>query len=83
MKKVILFLTLLLITQASAFEFCDEGIQGESNLRLISVDDMLKDNSKEWTWESLAEIEIEARVENNEDEDTTYILEATFRDSDG
>jgi len=43
---------------------------------------MLKDNSKEWTWESLNKIEIEIRVENKEDSQGTYILEATFRDGE-
>jgi len=81
-KSLILFLTILLVTQASAFEFCQDGEAGKSDLRIISVNDMLKDNSKEWIWESLNKIEIEVRVENKEDSQGTYILEATFRDGD-
>jgi hypothetical protein len=82
-KNVILTLTIFfLAVQVSAFEFCDDGTVGESNLRLISADDMLKENSKEWTWQTLQEIEIEARVENRNDEDGTYIIEAIFKDGD-
>jgi len=43
---------------------------------------MLKDNSEEWSWSTSEKIEIEARVENRNDESATYILEAIFIDSD-
>jgi hypothetical protein len=83
MKNVILTLTILFFaSQISAFEFCDDGTVGENNLRLISLDDMLKENSKEWTWQALQKIEIEARVENRNDEGETYIIEAIFKDGD-
>jgi hypothetical protein len=82
-KSLILTLTLLfLASHVSAFEFCEDGIVGENKLRLISVDDMLKGNSKEWTWQSSQQIEIEARVENRNDESGTYILQAIFKDGD-
>jgi len=80
-----IFLTILaisLLAQASAFEFCEDGQVGESNLRLISIDDMLKDNSKEWVWSTSEKIEIEARIENKNDESETYVLEAIFMDND-
>jgi hypothetical protein len=85
MKRGALILTLFLIlfSQASAFEFCEDGNQGGKYLRLISVDDMLKENPKEWKWESSQKIEIEARVENRGSVTGTYILEATFRDNEG
>jgi LPXTG-motif cell wall-anchored protein len=83
MKKVMLtILTISLLMQVSAFEFCDEGIVGENDLRLISIDDMLKDNSKEWVWSTSEKVEIEARIENRNDDDATYILEAIFKDGD-
>ncbi len=71
----------LLLTAPSvlAFEFCDDGTQGENDIRLISINDMLKENSKEWTWEPMQEIEIETRVENKNDEDGTYIIEVIFK----
>ncbi|MCD4771624.1 hypothetical protein K8R30_04400 [archaeon] len=75
-------LAIFFLAQTSAFEFCENGQVGESNLRLISIDDMLKDNSKEWTWSTSEKIEIEARVENKNDESETYILEAIFMDGD-
>ena len=82
-KNVILTLAILLLAgQISAFEFCDDGTAGEDNLRLISVDDMLKENSKEWAWQALQKIEIEARVENRNDENGKYIVEAIFKDGD-
>lgn len=73
---------ILLSTQALAFEFCDDGTAGENNIRLISVNDMLKENSKEWIWQSYQKIELEARVENKNDEEGTYILEAVFKDEE-
>jgi hypothetical protein len=82
-KSVITILTLILLAgQISAFEFCEDGEVGENNLRLISLDDMLKDNSKEWTWESYQEIELEARVENKDDSSGAYILEIIFKDGE-
>lgn len=82
-KEVILILTAILLTsQTLAFEFCDEGVTGENNLRLISINDMLKENTKEWIWESLQKIELEARVENKNEESGDYILEAIFKDGD-
>lgn len=84
-KSIISILTLLLIAtafQVSAYEFCEEGIQGESKLRLISVDDMLKENSKEWTWETEEIVELELRVENKNDESNDYIAEIIFLDED-
>jgi len=83
MVKILLtILTVFLLAQVSAFEFCENGQVGESDLRLISIDDMLKDNSKEWTWSTSEKIEIEARVENKNDESETYVLEAIFIDND-
>lgn len=83
MKTVTLLLAaIFLLAQASAFEFCDDGTVGENDIRLISIDDMLKENTKEWTWESLQQIEIETRVENRNDEDATYIIEAIFKDGE-
>lgn len=81
-KSMILLVALLLVTQASAFTFCEDGTAGKSDLRLISIDDMLEDNSKEWNWEPSTSVEIEARVENREGSQETYILEATFRDGE-
>ena len=78
-----LILTIILFSsQALAFEFCDDGTTGKNNIRLISVDDMLKENSKEWTWQSSQKIEIETRVENKKDESETYIIEAIFKNTD-
>ena len=83
MKKILLtIITISLLVQVSAFEFCEDGTVGETNLRLISIDDMLKDNSKEWTWSTSEKIEIEARIENKNDESETYILEAIFIEND-
>ncbi|MBT6690657.1 putative S-layer protein [archaeon] len=83
MRKILLtILTVSLLMQVSAFEFCDDGTVGENNLRLISVDDMLKDNSKEWIWSTSEKIEIEARIENREDDGATYVIEAIFKDGD-
>ena len=83
MKKIVPVLTLLIIfltAQATAFEFCDDGTIGGKNLRIISLDDMLKINLQEWVWESPEEIELEIRVENKEDETNNYILELIFLD---
>ncbi len=77
-KSLILFLSILLIGQAFAYTFCDEGQTGKSELRLISIDDMLKSNSKEWIWEPGTEVELEIRVENKEDESNDYKLEIIF-----
>ena len=82
MKKrtVTLFSLLLLasILQVSAYEFCDDGIVGEKELRIISVDDMLKDNGAEWIWQNTDTVEVEIRVENKEDESKNYKLELVF-----
>lgn len=82
-RNVILTLTIILMAgQISAFEFCQNGTMGEGNIRLISLNDMLKENPIEWEWQPSQKIEIEARVENKNDEDATYILEAIFKDGD-
>lgn len=84
MKKSVMFFVFIIgiISFTSAFEFCEDGTQGENELRLISVDDMLKDNSKEWVWQTFQNVEIEARVENKGDESADYILEAVFVDGE-
>jgi len=84
MKKGVLLILLLIVTaaQVSAYEFCDNGIVGEDNLRIISVDDMMKDNNQEWRWEALQNIELEIRVENREDEAQDYTVEAIFIEND-
>ena len=82
-KHILLSLTIILLSShALAFEFCDDGTVGENNIRLISIDDMLKENTKEWTWSSLQKVEIETRVENRNDEDATYVIEAIFKDGE-
>ncbi len=81
-KNMILVLIIIFMTsQISAFEFCQNGITGENKLRLISINDMLKDNPQEWKWQPLQKIELETRVENKNDESGTYILEAIFKDA--
>jgi len=84
MKKCVLLFLLLIasVTQATAFEFCDDGTTGEDNLRIISVDDMLKNNNNEWEWEAPQEIELEIRIQNKEDETKEYTLEAIFIEND-
>jgi len=85
MKKVTLLISilfLLTVSQANAFEFCKDGIVGEDNLRIISVDDMLKENAKEWKWENTQNIEIEIRVENKEDQAKDYVIEAVFLENE-
>jgi len=81
-KSTILFLSILLVSQALAFEFCDEGETDTSSLRIISIDDMMKENSKEWKWEPGITVELEARVENREDESENFILEIVFVEND-
>lgn len=82
MKKGFTFIFTLLILatamQVSAYEFCEDGEVGEDNLRIISIDDMLADNSQEWQWKANQEIELEIRVENREDENNDYIVEIVF-----
>lgn len=81
--EISLLLTIIILSgQALAFEFCDEGTVGENDIRLISVNDMLKENQKEWIWEPSQKIEIESRVENKGDKEETFILEAIFKDKD-
>ncbi len=84
MKKGVLLILLLIVTaaQVTAYEFCDNGVVGEDNLRIISVDDMLKDNNQEWRWEALQNIELEIRVENGGDAAQDYTVEAIFVESD-
>lgn len=84
MKKGVLLVLLLIMVaaQVSAYEFCDNGITGEDNLRIISVDDMLKDNNREWKWEALQNIELEIRVENREDAAKDYVIEVIFVEND-
>ncbi|NPE26576.1 DUF1616 domain-containing protein [Methanococcoides sp. SA1] len=81
-KNVILLLSILLVSQACAYTFCDEGENGKSDLRLISIDDMLKTSNKEWAWEPGTEVELEIRVENKEDESNEYELEIIFMEND-
>ena len=76
------FVIVMIAVQVSAFEFCDDGVVGEKDLRLISVDDMLKENVKEWIWEPNQNIEIEIRVENREDESRDYVVEAVLVEND-
>ncbi len=71
MLTIFLLLLIATLAQATAFEFCDDGIVGEDKLRIISVDDMLKDNAREWKWQESQNIEIEVRVENKADESKT------------
>ena len=85
MKRELVIFTLLVMFMTSnslAFEFCEEGITGEDKIRLIAVDDMLKGNTKEWTWENSEEIELEMRVENKEDKSGTFVIEAVFIEDD-
>lgn len=82
-KNVILTLVIILLTsQALAFEFCTDRQQNENNIRLISVDDMLKENAKLWTWQPLQKIELEIRVENKNNYEATYVLEVVFKDGE-
>lgn len=82
-KNIILTLAIILLSnQALAFEFCDDGTAGEDSIRLVSVNDMLKENSKEWIWQPFQKIEIETRIENKNDESGTYIIEIIFKDGD-
>jgi hypothetical protein len=74
---VIVFVVLF-IAQVSAFEFCDEGIQGEEELRIISVDDMIKEDGIEWAWQTLGEVELEVRVQNRGEERSNYEIELVF-----
>lgn len=87
MKRGALYLTLaftllILISQVNAFEFCDNGINGENKLRIISVDDMEKQNPTEWTWQNSEEIEIEVRVQNKDDDRKDYKIELVFVKND-
>lgn len=84
-RGMISILTLLLIVatfNVSAYEFCDNGVQGENDLRLISVDDMMKGNSKEWTWKTEEIVELELRIENKDDKSNDYIAEIIFLNED-
>ena len=84
-KRVGLILGFLLVVNClyiGAYEFCDDGVVGENDLRIISVDDMLKDNSKEWVWETGDDIELEIRIENKDDESGDYRIELVFVQDD-
>lgn len=77
-ELVICALFLILIIQISAYEFCDEGVVGEKDLRIISVDDMLIGNSYEWNWKNSDDIELEIRVQNRKDSSEEYEIELIF-----
>jgi hypothetical protein len=77
-KSTILLLSILLASQTLAFEFCDEGETDTSSLRVISIDDMMLENSKEWEWEPGMKVELEARIENRDDESENFVLEIVF-----
>jgi hypothetical protein len=77
-KHIFLIFAILLITQTSAYEFCINGEKDTSALRIISIDDMLQTNLKEWTWGPGETIELEARVENRDESSNNFILEITF-----
>jgi len=82
-KSAILTLALLFLASPTlAFEFCSDGEQSEDELRIISVDDMLKENSREWVWQAAQKIELEIRVENKDYDSGDYIIEAVFKDGD-
>lgn len=83
-KKSLIFslVCIFLLTQINAYDFCKDGQIGENHLRLISVDDMLKENTKEWQWHNSEQIEIELRVENKDDSTKDYIVELAFVDDD-
>lgn len=84
-KRTFLIFSLIILTivsQVQAYEFCDEGTQGKTNLRIISVDDMLESNSREWYWEAEQDIELEIRVENKEDSTNDYKAEIIFLDEE-
>ncbi|MCK4996897.1 hypothetical protein KAS08_01210 [Candidatus Pacearchaeota archaeon] len=78
-----IFLFLVITASVFAYEFCEDGVVGSKNLRLISVDDMLNQNSIEWTWEPEETVEIEARVENKDSSSNNYVLEVIFVNEDG
>ncbi|MBR9701646.1 hypothetical protein GOV13_01865 [Candidatus Pacearchaeota archaeon] len=86
MKKsaglILIVLVIAMAAQISAFEFCDDGVVREKDLRLISVDDMLEENTKEWIWQTEQNIELELRVENREDESRDYVVEAVLVEND-
>ncbi len=79
MKKVIsIFMLLLLIGFVNSFEFCSDEINGQKELRIISLSDMLIENNKEWNWEVNQHIEVEVRVWNLKSSSEKYILEMGF-----
>ena len=82
MLTIFLLLLIATLAQATAFEFCDDGIVGEDKLRIISVDDMEKQNPTEWTWQNSEEIEIEVRVQNKNDNQKDYKIELIFVQND-
>jgi len=78
----LIFTLLILISQVNAFKFCDNGENGENKLRIISVDDMEKQNPLEWSWQNSEEIEIEVRVQNKEESRKEYKIELIFIQND-
>jgi len=78
----LIFTLLILISQVNAFKFCDNGENGENKLRIISVDDMEKQNPLEWSWQNSEEIEIEVRVQNKEESRKDYKIELIFIQND-
>ena len=79
---LLIFTLLILISKVNAFEFCDDGENGENKLRIISVDDMEKQNPLEWSWQNSEEIEIEVRVQNRDKERKDYKIELIFIQND-
>ena len=77
------FLVLATANLVFAYDFCDDGIAGSDDLRIISVDDMLLQNSQEWIWASSDKVELEVRVQNREEEGGDYVVEIVFVDKDG
>jgi hypothetical protein len=82
MKKMSLFVLLLLIPfAASAYEFCSSGERG-AGLEIISFNDTLRGNANEWIWDWEESIEIDVEVQNNLAQDGDFTAELIFIDSD-
>lgn len=84
MEKGFVILSIMILffaNQVLSYEFCENGIK-DDDLRIISVDDMLKENTKEWSWEPNSKIELEIRVENKKDSEERYKIEIVALDSD-
>lgn len=77
-KMVFLFITFLLASSVLAYDFCEEGTVGEDKIRIVSVADMLSENTLEWVWQAYEEIEIETRVQNRGSSSGNYVLEFVF-----